>query len=194
MARKPPAINTGSMADISFLLLTFFLLTSAITNEQGIPRMLPKKANKEQVKEEDIRERNILEILVNKNNDVLIKKIDNRSNVVIKRDKISTDLKKEAKLFFSNPNNSPNLPEKEVKQIDLIGSYPVSRGVISLTNDNSTTFEVYIMVQNELQKAVNELRDELSLNTFGQKYEKLAPEEKKAVQEAIPINISEATK
>ncbi len=98
-----------------------------------------------------------------------------------------------AKEFLANPRNADNLPEKTVKQIDGLGTFAVSKGVISLTNDNSTTFATYILVQNELQKAVNELRDETALNYFGQKYEKLAPEEKKAIQEAIPINISEAT-
>jgi len=188
MARKLPSINTSSMADISFLLLTFFLLTSSITNEQGIPRLLPKISNQEQLQKEDIRERNILTILVNKNDDVLLNK-----TVILKKDDIVVKLKDIAKEFLANPNNLPNLPEKKVTQIENLGTYAISKGVISLTNDNSTTFATYILVQNELQKAVNELRDEAALNYFGQKYEKLAPEEKKAIQEAIPINISEAT-
>ena len=188
MSRKMPSLNTSSSADISFLLLTFFLLTSSITNEQGIPRLLPKISNEKQQQQEDIRERNILTILVNKNDDVLINKTQ-----ILKKEDIAVKLKDIAKEFLANPRNADNLPEKDVKQIDGLGTFAVSRGVISLTNDNSTTFATYILVQNELQKAVNELRDETALNYFGQKYEKLAPEEKKSIQEAIPINISEAT-
>lgn len=191
MARKTPAINTGAMADISFLLLTFFLLTSSITNEQGIPRLLPKMSNEEKKQEEDIRQRNIMTILVNKNNDVLV--TARGEQYVIEKKKIATDLKDRAKEFLANPKNDPNLPEKSLKQIDNLGAYEVSKGVISLTNDNNTTFETYILVQNELQKAVNELRDEVSLNYYGQKYEKISADEKKAVQEAVPINISEAS-
>ncbi|MBQ7551003.1 MAG: biopolymer transporter ExbD [Bacteroidales bacterium] len=191
MARKVPSINTGAMADISFLLLTFFLLTSSITNEQGIPRLLPKPSTEQQKQEEDIRQRNIMTILVNRNNDVLV--TAKGEQYVIEKKKIATELKDKAKEFLANPKNDPNLPEKFVKQIDNLGAYEVSRGVISLTNDNNTTFETYILVQNELQKAVNELRDEAALNYFGQKMDKLDPEEKKAIQEAIPINISEAS-
>ena len=146
------------------------------------------EAIEEQQKEEDIRERNILTILVNKNDDVLINKTQ-----ILKKEEIAAKLKDIAKEFLANPHNADNLPEKQVKQIDGIGSFAVSKGVISLTNDNSTTFATYILVQNELQKAVNELRDETALNYFGQKYEKLSPEEKNSIQEAIPINISEAT-
>ena len=188
MSRKMPSLNTSSSADISFLLLTFFLLTSSITNEQGIPRLLPKISNEKQQQQEDIRERNILTILVNKNDDVLINKTQ-----ILKKEERAAKLKVIAKEFLANPRNADNLPEKTVKQIEGLGTFAVSKGVISLTNDNSTTFATYILVQNELQKAVNELRDETSLNYFGQKYEKLSPEEKKSIQEAIPINISEAT-
>ena len=67
----------------------------------------------------------------------------------------------------------------------------VSKGVISLVSDNSTTYKTYILVQNELQRAVNELRDELALNIYGQPCEKLAPEERQSIEKAIPLNISE---
>ena len=87
-----PSLNTSSSADISFLLLTFFLLTSSITNEQGIPRLLPKISNQEKQQQEDIRERNILTILVNKNDDVLINKTQ-----ILKKEEIAAKLKDIAK-------------------------------------------------------------------------------------------------
>ena len=191
MARKLPAISTSSMSDISFLLLTFFLLTSSITNEQGIPRLMPKISDKTQEHHEDVNQRNMLKILVNMNDDIYITGAEFTSGKEIKNKDIQGQLKEIAKKFLANPTNSPDYPEKEDKLIDGIGHCMVSKGVISLVSDNSTTYKTYILVQNELQKAVNELRDEFSLNQFGQPYAKLAAEEQKAVQQAVPINISE---
>jgi biopolymer transport protein ExbD len=184
MARKLPGINTGSMADISFLLLTFFLLTSSINSEQGIPRRLPPPSDKTQIA--DVNKRNVLTVLVNFKDELLVK------NSIIDKVISIDQLKDVAKEFLANPHNSPNLPVKEVTLIDNIGEYPISRGVISLTNDQSTTYSMYVQVQNELQRAVNELRDQVSLNYFGKKYEQLDTALQKSIQKAVPMNISEA--
>lgn len=183
MARKVPGINTGSMADISFLLLTFFLLTSSINTEQGIPRRLPppKDENAKDIKA-DINKRNVLNVLVNFNDALWV----NGEELNI------SQLKEKAKEFLENPSNAANLPEKEIKEIDNIGEYAVSKGVISLTNDQSTSYEMYVQVQNELEKAVNELRDKVAVSYFGKKYETLDTALRKSVQKAIPMNISEA--
>jgi biopolymer transport protein ExbD len=180
MARKAPGINTGSMADISFLLLTFFLLTSSINTEQGIPRRLPPHATEEKI--EQINERNVLNVVVNFKNEISV-----NSQIVF-----INQLKDKAKDFIENPYNDPNLSAKETKSIDFIGDYPVSQGVISLKNDQSTSYDVYIQVQNELEKAVNELRDKVSLQFFGKKYELLDTALQSAVKKAVPMQISEA--
>ncbi len=180
MARKAPGINTGSMADISFLLLTFFLLTSSINTEQGIPRRLPPHATEKKI--EQINERNVLNVVVNFKNEISV-----NSQIVF-----INQLKDKAKDFIENPYNDPNLSAKETKSIDFIGDYPVSQGVISLKNDQSTSYDVYIQVQNELEKAVNELRDKVSLQFFGKKYELLDTASQSAVKKAVPMQISEA--
>lgn len=183
MARKTPGINTGAMADISFLLLTFFLLTSSINTEQGIPRRLPppKDPNAKDIPI-DINKRNVLNVLVNFNDALLVNGEEMRVS----------QLKDRAKEFLENPSNLANYPEKEIKHIENIGEYPVSKGVISLTNDQSTTYNMYVQVQNELQRAVNELRDKVSSNYFGKKYDNLDTALQRAVQKAVPMNISEA--
>ena len=186
MARKTPGINTGSMADISFLLLTFFLLTSSINSEQGIPRRLPPPSKPEDQVVQDVNKRNVLTVLVNFKDELLVK------NSVMDRIIPIDQLKDVAKEFLANSQNSPNLPVKEVTLIDNLGEYAVSKGVISLTNDQSTTYKMYVQVQNELQRAVNELRDQVSVNYFGKKYEQLDTALQKAVQKAVPMNISEA--
>lgn len=183
MKRKTPGLNTGSMADISFLLLTFFLLTSSINTEQGIPRRLPPpKDEKTPEMKADINKRNVLNVLVNFRDEIIV----NGEIIPV------TALKDKAKEFFSNPTNNPTLPEKANKDIEGIGDYPVSKGVISLTNDQGTSYNMYVQVQNELQRAVDELRDDVSLQYFGKKYGNLDTAAQRAITTAVPMNISEA--
>ncbi len=186
MARKVPGINTGSMADISFLLLTFFLLTSSINSEQGIPRRLPPPNKDPKDIIVDVNQRNVLTVLVSFKDELLVK------NSLMEKIIPIGELTNIAKEFLANPNNSPNLPEKETELIDNMGEYPISKGVISLTNDQGTTYRMYVQVQNELQRAVNELRDQVSLNYFGKKYEQLDTALQRSIQKAVPMNISEA--
>ena len=101
-------------------------------------------------------------------------------------------LKDKAKEFFLNPTNDENLPEKEEKMIEGFGSYPVSKGVISLQNTRGTSYNAYLKVQNELVKAVNEIRDEFALQNFGKIYINLDEDRARIVRDAIPQNISEA--
>ena len=181
--RKTPGLNTGSMSDISFLLLTFFLLTSSINTEQGIPRKLPPpKDENSKDKVVDINKRNVLNVVVNFLDEISV----NGEKIMI------SELKEKTKEFFANPTNDPNLPEKVNKPIDGIGDFPVSKGVVSLTNDQGTSYNMYVQVQNELQRAVNELRDETSLQYFGKKFSVLDSASQRAVVSAIPMSISEA--
>lgn len=181
--RKTPGLNTGAMSDISFLLLTFFLLTSSINTEQGIPRKLPppKKEDAKDLKV-DINKRNVLNVLVNFRDEISV----NGEEILV------SDLKAKAKEFFANPNNDPSLPEKVSKPIDGIGDFQVSKGAVSLTNDQGTSYNMYVQVQNELQRAVNELRDETALLYFGKKFDGLDSAAQRAVSAAIPMSISEA--
>ena len=181
--RKTPGLNTGAMSDISFLLLTFFLLTSSINTEQGIPRKLPPpKTEDAKGMKVDINKRNVLNVLVNFRDEISV----NGDVIMV------SDLKARAKEFFANPTNDPSLPEKVSKPIDGIGDFQVSKGVVSLTNDQGTSYNMYVQVQNELQRAVNELRNETALQYFGKKYDALDSAAQRAVSTAIPMNISEA--
>jgi biopolymer transport protein ExbD len=179
--REVPEINAGSMADIAFLLLIFFLVTVTMDVDTGITRKLPPPVTDNEVI--DFNQRNIFEVLINSTNQLLVEG---------KPGNIAT-LKDDTKHFFLNPENDPNLPEKKLEQIDLMGSVYVSKGVISLKNDRGTSYEMYIKVQNELTKAFQEMRDELSTEKFGTKYDKLIdPQKQEAVQAVIPMAISEA--
>lgn len=181
-ARKSPEINSGSMADISFLLLTFFLLTSSINTDLGITRKLPPPLDPNAPVPPPIKERNVFVVLINSRNDLMVE--GRPMNV--------KDLKKATRDFLANPNDDPNLSEKSLKPIDLIGEYSVSKGVISLQNDRGTSYEMYIKVQNELLAAINELRNELSKQKFGIEFTKLNEKMQDAIKDAVPVSISEA--
>lgn len=182
MGRKTPGLNTSSMSDISFLLLAFFLLVSNINTDQGIARRLPPPLPKDQKDKPEIKERNIFTVKIN------------YADLILFNGEIGDihDLKDRAKEFLGNPHNDPNLPEKTQLDIPLLGTMDVSKGVISLQNDRGTSYDMYIAVQNELTAAINEMRDELSRERFGKKYSDLNGEQVDAIDQAIPVAISEA--
>ncbi len=165
MARRElQEINAGSMADIAFLLLIFFLVTTTMDTDSGIVRKLPPMPENDQVDDVQIKERNIFVVLVNRENQLLV---EGEPMQMI-------DLREAAKEFIINPNDDVDLPAKEIKNFDLIGPMEVtSKHVISLRSDRGTSYETYIAVQNELAAAYNELRNGLSMRKFGKKYDEL---------------------
>lgn len=169
------------MADISFLLLTFFLMTSSINTDMGIARRLPPPLQPNTEKPE-VRERNIFIVKINSKDRLLFNGQVGDVNALCDR----------AKEFLGNPNDDPNLPEKEMKEIPGLGPYPVSKGVISLQNDRGTSYDMYIQVQNELAAAIGEMRDELSTAHFGKHYKDISDSQREAIDAAIPVAISEA--
>ena len=181
MARKTPEINASSMADIAFLLLIFFLVATTMDIDSGLNRVLPPWSEKPQ-DAPDIKERNLMFVHVNKYDQIAVQ------GEVIN----ITQLKDRAKEFVLNRADDDNMSEKEMKKIDLIGEYPVSKGVISLQNDRATSYEMYIKVQNELTRAFNEIRDELSKAHFGRPFLDLEKQQQDAIVAAVPLKISEA--
>ncbi len=181
--KKVPEINGSSMADIAFIALIFFLMVTTMDKEEGISRLLPPIPPEDQKMEDlKVNRRNIIQVKINSNDRLLAG--SQPMDVSQLKDKI--------KEFMTNPYDDPNLPEKEIKDIPGLGPVPVTKGVISLQNDRGTTYQAYITVQNELIKAINELRDDFSMKTFGKKYSKLDEDQQTAVRKAVPQNISEA--
>ncbi len=183
MARKIDEINAGSMADIAFLLLIFFLVATTMNVDSGIQRVLPPMQDESDVKPIDIKKRNILLVFVSKFDNIMVG--GERMDI--------TQLKDKIKEFVLNPNNDENLPETEDTKIEgAIGVYPVSKGVVSLQNDRGTSYNLYIMVQNELTRAFNEIRDEVSEKYYHKPFMELEKSQRDAVQKAVPLKISEA--
>ena len=181
--REAGEINAGSMADIAFLLLIFFLVTTTMDIDSGLIRRLPPMPEEHQ-KQDDVKinRRNIMVVIVN-----------SRDHLSAGGQPMDVKLLKNAvKEFVQNPSEDPRKAEKEIKDIEGLGPYPVSKAVISLQNARGTSYNAYISIQNELVAAFNELRDELALSRFGKVYARLSDDQQQIVRKAIPQNISEA--
>ncbi len=183
MAKRTPEVPATSLADIAFMLLIFFLVTTTMDVDSGLERRLPQWADPSTLDDNtQINERNIFVVLVNRNNDLLVE--NEYANI--------GDLRERAKEFMANPTNADNLPEKEPKDIPYFGEVMVSKGVISLRNDLDTRYGTYLAVQNELVAAINELRDELAKDHFGKPYVELDNDKQDAIRDIYPQRISEA--
>jgi len=168
--RQAPEINASSMADIAFLLLIFFLVTTEIVEDKGILVKLPPWSN-EPPETQRLNERNVFSVLVNKDNNLLVRGEPTEL----------ADLRERAKEFITNPTDRSDLASSPTKAI------------ISLKNDRGTEYKTYLAVYNELQAAYNELWNELSNERFGVDYsDELSFERRKEIKGTIPFVLSEA--
>jgi biopolymer transport protein ExbD len=183
MPRKMPEIPAASLADIAFLLLIFFLVTTTMDVDSGLERRLPPIAPETEDDAPPIKERNVFIVLIDKDNRLMVE-----GEIMDVR-----DLREKAKEFMANPNNADNLPEREApKEVPFFGQVEITKGVISLQNDLGTQYGMYLKVQNELVAAINELRDELAKSKFGKPLKDLDDDQQDAIKEIYPSKISEA--
>ena len=163
MRRSSPEVNAGSMADIAFLLLIFFLVTTTIETDSGISRKLPPMQD-EEVKPPIIKEKNIFKVIVNRNNDLLVE------------DELMElgDLKEAAVKFLDNGGGvGPEACNYCQGAKDPASSDNPIKAVIMLVNDRQTEYGTYIAVQNELVAAYNELRDRSAQRLFGKPFSQM---------------------
>ena len=174
--RETPEINAGSMADIAFLLLIFFLVTTTMDVDSGISKKLSEKPPKD-YKPPIIKERNIFEVNINRNNELLVE------NEPMKVE----ELKDAAMKFIDNGAG-------EGKLVDGVSTGPCdyckgaknptssdhpNKAVISVQSDRTTEYGMYIKVQNELLRAYTELRNRLSLEKYNVSFDELEKAYKK---------------
>ena len=171
--RSLPEINAGSMADIAFLLLVFFLVTTTMDIPTGIPVTLPPDT---EVDPEDIKlkEKNVLKVLVNSRNQLLVE-----GQIFDVR-----DLRKKTVAHITNEGRDPNLSETSRKAI------------VSLKADRGTEYETYLAIYNELTAAYKQVRNDYSMSKYGVAFDQLDPErdEEKIdeIKEKYPKQLSEA--
>ena len=185
MAKKIPEINASSMADISFLLLIFFLVTTSMDVNQGLARRLPPPIPPDQkVEDTDINKRNLFVVKINWENKLLVQ----GQELDIKQ------LRAKAKEFIANPEDKADMPklfEEDFGQPFGTLKY-TKEHVISVQNDMETQYQAYLDVQNELVAAYNELREECAQKYFYKSYTELDEEWQKKISKIYPQKISEA--
>ncbi len=156
------AINAGSMADIAFLLLIFFLVTTTILEEQGIfVKLPPWDPNHELV---NLNDENVLTVKVNSINQLMVEGQISDFSL----------LRSEVKTFIKNPTRRPD------------------QAVVSLQNDRGTEYKTYLLTYNEIKAAYTELWEEAALKRYGKSYTTLQTAFQKAIRNEIPLVISEA--
>lgn len=188
MARKKrgvPEINSSSTADIAFLLLIFFLITTSMDTDRGLARQLPPPPDPNQQRDNDVKlkERNVLVVRLNFNDELMC----NGEYMTIH------DIRRKAKEFIANPMDDSKMPEKHPMNVPFFGDMMVTKNhVISLSCDRGTSYQAYISVQNELVAAYNELRDETAQQKWGKNYADLDEVQQEAIRKIYPQKISEA--
>ena len=193
MAKKVPQINASSMADISFLLLIFFLVTTSMDVNQGLARRLPAPIPPDQkVEDKDINKRNLLVVKIN---NLLVVKINSANQLMVQGQLMDVkQLRERAKEFIKNEQNAdyyPKLVEEDFGAPFGIIKYTKDH-VISVQNDVDTQYQAYLDVQNELVAAYNELREECAQKYFHKSYNELEEDQQKQIQKIYPQKISEA--
>ena len=196
MARRAGAaeVSAGSMADIAFLLLIFFLVTTTIETDAGLDRMLPpiEPPDTDVV----IKQKNIFQVNINKNGQLLA----DDELIELK------DLRSKAMAFLDNGGDGTCSYCQGRKNAE--SSDNPSKAIISLKNDRETKYSTYITVQNELVGAYNDLRNREAQRLYKKNFvdmeaEYLNPEtdddvkeelkEKvKKIQDLFPQKLSEA--
>jgi biopolymer transport protein ExbD len=207
MKLKSHSIDASSIADIAFLLLAFVILSTTLEPEKGIPAQLPEKRTTEPITKPVI-ERNVLEIYVNKDNEIMIEG---------ESDKSLTDVNLSVIEFLTNSHKKTNLPELDLinettcrenigrlkglisegkshkkgelklwkerySAFKLIGEFESvnSRAIIGLEYDATASYGTYLSVRDELMNGINQLRNQLCLDKFGVSFTEL-----KAKREAV---------
>ncbi len=179
-SKSMPEVNAGSMADIAFLLLIFFLVTAAIPKDKGINRKLPNECPPGTDCHIDIHENNILRIVINGNNDIMVD--DYRTEI--------SELKDTIKQFLDNNAGGSCDYCSGIKSKEA-SDHP-KKAVISLQNDRNTTYNDFIKVQDEVTKAYYELRLAYSKKMFNKLPEDLSNQEMQDIKAAYPFILSEA--
>ncbi len=175
--RNVPEINAGSMADIAFLLLIFFLVATTMEVDGGIARKLPQKQPPHQTPPPKLKEKNVLQIAINRNDRLLVE-----GNQLVQVE----DIKNIAMEFIDNGGGVGNKDAGKCdyceggpdKRVDAASSDHPNKAVISLKSDRGTSYGAFIAIHDALGQAYTELRNRVSMERYGKSYQALVKQQK----------------
>ena len=186
--RKAGEINSSSMADIAFLLLIFFLVTTTMDVDSGMKRTLPPIADNEQQQQDvELKQRNVLMVNVSKEGRIMVGTEEYMPSDLNRRGDHSR-MSREVLDFLAGADRS----EKKSTDVEPGTSCEISQGVVSLKADNETKYNIYLQVQDELTHAFNVYRDMISVQAYGKSFEDLNEIQAGNIRKAVPVKVSEA--
>ncbi len=220
--RQAPEVNAGSMADIAFLLLIFFLVTSEMSKEAGMFQLLPEKTDEKQEITDKVKERNVIEVLVNDDNKVLFEaklvkieeipslvkemilnaadKEDWPENRPVSMEEVTAIVAKNKKSLeeaseakMKSAERKLRKSELRVKALEIFGEdFKKSSHVVNMQATQGASYETYIALKDKLKQAYTSLRDDLAKRKLGRGWDDLSLEEKEMLKMVYKENISEA--
>ena len=178
-----PQLDTTSTADISFMLLIFFLVTSSMDTDKGLARQLPPPDDEtEELRDVQVKERNVLAVT-----------LSDDGSLTCGDERVTTDeLANRVEAFVANANDDPLLPEMTLREVHLLGMQRVSdRHVITITASPKATYDAYFQMQDAIVRGYNRLRNQLALSSFSHPLAQCTAEERDAIALVFPQRISE---
>lgn len=181
--KRIPGLNTTATADISFMLLVFFLVVSSMDTDKGLSRQLPPPTDEKQEQEQLVKERNVLNLV-----------IDAHDRLTCNGDTIGMDdLTDRVADFVANDRNASDKPEKSVREVHLFGRCQVSdRHILSLQVSRKTSYDAYFQMQNAVVAAYMRLRNQKAQQRFNRCYAQCTPEQRRSIDMIYPQRISES--
>lgn len=180
--RKVPLLNTTSTADISFMLLVFFLVTSSMDTDKGLPRQLPPPQDETKTQELMVKERNLMQVALDENDQLTI---DGKTASL-------GELTRHTIEFVANVKDDALMPEKSVREVNFFGRCAVSdRHVIAIQVSRQTSYEAYFHMQNAIVAGYTQLRNQLARKHFHHPYMRCTAAERDAINMVYPQRISE---
>ena len=156
--------SAGSMADITFLLLLFFLVTTNIDVDTGIGLTLPEYVPPEEQELVPLSKERLAALLINENGDVLL------NGEIIAIPQITNNLKERIESKINLPKNK--------------------KLVVSIKTDRNTNYNLYIQALDQVKEAFFEVREAYAMTVWGQKTSDLSEENSNELRDRIPIIIS----
>ena len=177
-----PELSTTSTADISFMLLIFFLVTSSMDTDKGLARQLPMPDDETVQQQVLIKERNVLAV-----------ELDANDRMTCDGEPVSAEeLTQRVEEFVANRNGDPQMPEMSERDVHLLGRYTVSdRHVITIKVHPNTTYNAYFDMQDAIVRGYNNLRNQLARRHFNHSLAQCTNDERDAIVMVYPQRISE---
>lgn len=160
--RQVPGVNTASTADISFMLLIFFLVTTSMDVDKGLFRLLPSPEPQKQLKTETIVDKNTLMAL-----------------------HVTADHRL---LLNDKPIEVSRLKGEIIQFVNRLGN----RHLISIESDREADYDLYFQMQNQIMMAYNELRNQYSMKHFGKAFDALSSSQKESVRKNCQQRVTES--